>query len=63
MLLAEQARDAAALIRDRRRTAFHWVLLPEALSLAESEDGLRDNLRRVAESDNQDIAKHHCPLY
>src|SRR5207237_8377363 len=40
-LLADQAQAASALLRDRRRTAFHWVLLPETLSIAETEDGLR----------------------
>jgi arsenite-transporting ATPase len=39
-LLAAQAQATAALLRDSRRTAFHWVLLPEVLSVAESEDGL-----------------------
>ena len=38
--LAAEARDAGALLRDRRRCTFHWVLLPEDLSLAESEDGV-----------------------
>src|SRR5439155_1990227 len=40
-LLTGQAQAASGLLRDRRRTAFHWVLLPEALSIAETEDGLR----------------------
>ena len=39
-LLAEQARETAARLRDPRQTAFHWVTLPEELSLAESEDAL-----------------------
>jgi arsenite-transporting ATPase len=39
-LLAEQARETGAMLRDRHRTTFCWVTLPEALSLAESEDGL-----------------------
>jgi arsenite/tail-anchored protein-transporting ATPase len=40
-LLAEQAHGAGALLRDPDRALLHWVLLPEALSVAESEDGLR----------------------
>ena len=39
-LLANEARDAGDLLRDARRSTFHWVLLPEELSLAESEDGV-----------------------
>jgi arsenite-transporting ATPase len=39
-LLARQAEDTGALLRDPARTAFHWVMLPEDLSLAESQDGL-----------------------
>ena len=40
-VLADHARDTGALLRDPRRSAFEWVLLPEELSLAESEDGVR----------------------
>jgi arsenite-transporting ATPase len=39
-LLAGQARDTAARLRDREQTAFHWVTLPEELSLAESVDAI-----------------------
>ncbi len=39
--LADEARRTGALLRDKNRTEFRWVLLPEWLSLAESEDGLR----------------------
>ena len=39
-MLADQARHTAVWLRDPRRSAFHWVLLPEELSIAESEDGL-----------------------
>jgi arsenite-transporting ATPase len=39
-VLAEQARQTRVWLCDARRSAFHWVLLPEALSIAESEDGL-----------------------
>lgn len=39
--LARQAREAAALVRDRRRTVFHWVTLPEELSFSEAVDGIR----------------------
>lgn len=51
-LLARQAADVATLLRDGRRTTFHWVTLPEALAVAETEDGLRalaDARVRVAE--------------
>jgi arsenite/tail-anchored protein-transporting ATPase len=40
-LIAGEARETGALLRDAARTAFEWVMLPEALSLAESADGLR----------------------
>jgi arsenite-transporting ATPase len=40
-LIAGEAHDTAARLRDPARTAFEWVMLPEALSLAESVDGLR----------------------
>jgi arsenite/tail-anchored protein-transporting ATPase len=39
-LLAEQARETAERLRDRRQTTFHWVTLPEEMSLAESEDAI-----------------------
>jgi len=39
-VLAEQARETGALLRDPARSSFHWILLPESLSLAESEDAL-----------------------
>ena len=39
-MLAEQAADAGAAMRDASRTMFHWVTLPEALAIAESEDGV-----------------------
>jgi len=39
-LLAAQARDTAQRLRDPAMTAFHWVTLPEALSQAESADGI-----------------------
>jgi arsenite/tail-anchored protein-transporting ATPase len=39
-LLVGEAADTRALLRDRRRTAFEWVMLPEELSLAESRDGI-----------------------
>jgi arsenite-transporting ATPase len=40
-LIAEQASQTRELLRDPARTAFEWVMLPEALSLAESADGLQ----------------------
>lgn len=39
-LLVMQAAQTRALLRDRARTTFEWVMLPENLSLAESEDGI-----------------------
>jgi arsenite-transporting ATPase len=35
-----EGRDLAALLADARRTRFVWLLLPEALSLAEARDGV-----------------------
>jgi arsenite-transporting ATPase len=40
-LLAEQAQETAARLRDRGHTSFHWVTLPEEMSLAESEDAIK----------------------
>ncbi len=40
-LLAQQARETTERLRDPAQTMFHWVTLPEELSLAESEDGIR----------------------
>jgi arsenite-transporting ATPase len=39
-VLAEQARETAARLRDPDRTRFVWVTLPEELSLAETGDGI-----------------------
>ncbi len=39
--LTEQAHDTATRLHDRRQTALHWVTLPEAMSLAETEDAVR----------------------
>jgi arsenite/tail-anchored protein-transporting ATPase len=39
-LLAAQAFDTGALLRDATRTRFIWVMLPEELSLAETVDGI-----------------------
>ena len=39
-VLAAQARETAARLRDPERTAFIWVTLPEELSLAETGDGI-----------------------
>ncbi|HKH49162.1 MAG TPA: ArsA family ATPase [Thermoanaerobaculia bacterium] len=36
-----QGRDLQTLLRDPERTAFFWVLLPEALSVEETKDGIR----------------------
>jgi arsenite-transporting ATPase len=38
--LAAQARETAERLRDPERTRFAWVTLPEALSLAETGDGI-----------------------
>jgi arsenite-transporting ATPase len=38
--LAREGAEAAAAFRDPRQSAFVWVLLPERLSIAETEDGL-----------------------
>jgi arsenite-transporting ATPase len=38
--IADAGRDLAALLRDRARVRVSWVLLPEALSLAEARDGV-----------------------
>jgi len=40
-LIAAEARETGARLRDVARTTVEWVMLPEALSLAESVDGLR----------------------
>jgi arsenite-transporting ATPase len=40
-LLTQQAAATGQLLQDPSRSAFHWVMLPEELSLAESRDGLR----------------------
>ncbi|HJX27663.1 MAG TPA: ArsA family ATPase, partial [Thermoanaerobaculia bacterium] len=37
----EQGREIEELLRDPARTSFLWVLLPEALSVEETRDGLR----------------------
>jgi len=39
-VLAGQAHEMARRLRDRHQTTFRWVTLPEALSLAESADGV-----------------------
>jgi arsenite/tail-anchored protein-transporting ATPase len=39
--LAQQAAEVALLLRDPCRTSFHWITLPEALSVAESADALK----------------------
>jgi arsenite-transporting ATPase len=38
--LTREGAEASAMFRDPRQTAFVWVLLPERLSIAETEDGL-----------------------
>src|SRR5258705_6582066 len=39
-LLASQAGDTAERLRDRRQTSFHWVTLPEMMSVDESLDAM-----------------------
>jgi arsenite-transporting ATPase len=39
-LLASQAGETAERLRDRRQTSFHWVTLPEILSVNESLDAM-----------------------
>ncbi|HEY2907640.1 MAG TPA: ArsA family ATPase [Vicinamibacterales bacterium] len=39
-LLMREAAETRALLRDVHRTAFEWVMLPEALSLDETKDGI-----------------------
>ena len=39
-MLAAQARDTGALLRERRRVEFQWVTLAETLSLAETADAI-----------------------
>ena len=65
--LAREAAAASTELRDPRCTSFHWVTLPEALSIAESEDGLEGLARLgIAVSDivvNRVIpAGDPCPL-
>jgi arsenite/tail-anchored protein-transporting ATPase len=51
-VLAGQASEIGTMLRDPRQTTFCWVTLPEALSLAESEDGvgaLENNGMRAAQ--------------
>jgi arsenite/tail-anchored protein-transporting ATPase len=51
-MLAGQARRIAEVLRDESRTTFHWVTLPEPLSLAEACDGiaaLEKSRMRIAE--------------
>jgi arsenite-transporting ATPase len=36
-----QGRELQELLRDPERTEFHWVLLPEMLSIEETKDGVR----------------------
>jgi arsenite-transporting ATPase len=40
-LLARQAHDTSARLQDPAQTSFHWVTLPEEMSVAESEDAIR----------------------
>jgi arsenite-transporting ATPase len=66
--LEEESRTLAGLLRDRRRCAFAWLLVPEALALDEARDGVSTLLaaglpvaeilvNRVAA-----VASEPCPL-
>jgi arsenite-transporting ATPase len=39
-LIAQQAADVGSMLRDPRRASFHWVTLPERLSVAKAADGI-----------------------
>jgi arsenite/tail-anchored protein-transporting ATPase len=41
-LLAQEARDTATLLRNPGLTTFYWVTLPEEMSIAEAEDGVKE---------------------
>lgn len=65
--LGEQAADIAQRLRDRRRTSFRWVTLPEMMSVDESLDALQALERaglRVAEVvvNRMLPAARPCPL-
>ena len=62
-LIAEVEEEAAgilALLRDAARTTFSWVMLPEALSLEESRDGLA-GLRRAGISVGEIVVNRVTP--
>jgi arsenite/tail-anchored protein-transporting ATPase len=66
-LLTAEARDAASRLRNASETTFQWVTLPEALSLAETEDGVaalgRSGLRVTDVVVNRVLPDGHpCPL-
>ena len=66
-LLADQARDTAERLRDPERTSLVWVTLPEALSLAETGDGIAA-LERAGMRVGEIVVNRmlpdggHCPL-
>jgi arsenite-transporting ATPase len=41
-LLERQAREAAALLRDRRMTRLHWITLAEEVATAETQDAMNE---------------------
>jgi len=62
-LIAEIEQEASgilALLRDAERTTFSWVMLPEALSLEESRDGLA-GLRRSGISVGEIVVNRVTP--
>jgi arsenite-transporting ATPase len=56
----EEAAAILALLRDPERTTFSWVMLPEALSLEESRDGLA-GLRRAGISVGEIVVNRVTP--
>jgi arsenite-transporting ATPase len=65
--LGAQARQIGAALRDANRTVIHWVTLPEALSLAETEDAiaaLEESRMRIAEVIVNQVlrGRERCPV-
>jgi arsenite-transporting ATPase len=56
----EEASGILTLLRDAERTTFSWVMLPEALSLEESRDGLA-GLRRAGISVGEIVVNRVTP--
>ncbi len=65
--VARQAREVAARLRSPSDTRFHWVTLPDAMAIAESEDALaalaRDGIRVPAIIVNRVLTDEGpCPI-